>query len=336
MRKEVVIAIAIGIVVGLVFAFGIWRLNSTVNTKTEFVSTETDSIETSSGSSIYELSLTLIKPDELDVITQSPWEFSGVTRTKNIIIISGESEDYITAVDDSGSFTQNVELVGGINRLNIASISTDGQTITKQLTLVYSTEFEADIEDENTDTPPATEEAEILEEKIRDKISLQKSKPKAYIGIITDKTEESLQIRNSEAEIQLISVKPEDVSFVKINDTTTTIKYEDLAIGDFIAVMGLTNGNGVLTAKRVIVTNPLEEITRKIVFGRVTNIQKSVVTLEEQGGISWTLEFPKRWKGPEKNELDIDQKIIAVGEPDAETLKIRTIYIVTNSESDEE
>lgn len=325
MHKEVIIAISLGIFIGLVSAFGIWRVNKVVTSKPEYQASKPELKETTTKSEPNATSLTLARPENLDVIVENPVEIAGVTSAQSIVVVSGEDEDYITTLDASGSFTQEVELSGGLNEIRLTAFAADGNTVEQNLTLVYSEEF-GKILDQNDKS--ATDSAKP-KEKAQEKLTLQKSNPKAYVGTVTDKTEDSLQIRNTAGEIQLISVLPEDVSFVKLNDKSSLIKYDDVAIGDFLAALGFQNGNGVLAAKRIIVTSPPAAITIKIIYGEIIDIEKGEISIKEVAGTNWNLKFPRRWKGPEKSELEEGQKIIAVGTPEGNTLAIRTIQIIS-------
>jgi len=139
MRKEILFAIISGLVFGVLIAFGIWRINTSLNlkedAKQEEVSSDQDNL-------INELKLILIKPDDLDVITNSPLEIAGATKPDIWIAISSEEEDYIFKSDEKGEFSQEVDLTGGINQILISAFDSDGTSVSNNITVVYSTEFE--------------------------------------------------------------------------------------------------------------------------------------------------------------------------------------------------
>ena len=152
----------------------------------------------------------------------------------------------------------------------------------------------------------STDSANSVREKVKEKIENVLNKPKAYLGTITDKTGVTLQIKNLKGEINFISVDPDNSVFVSVAKTTKSIKYDDLALGDFVIAMGyiedqstgIENGNSVLNAKRTLVTEEVAPTTRKIVFGTVVGIEKKILSLNSGSGEA-QFEFPKRWKGPE-------------------------------------
>lgn len=185
----------------------------------------------------------------------------------------------------------------------------------------------------------STESADSVRDKVKEKIENVINKPKAYLGTITDKTEDTLQIKNLKGEIQFVSVEAEQTSMLSVGKTSKTIKYDDVALGDFIIAMGYialdgndekTNGNSVLETKRILVTQPFEPTKRKIAFGNVVSIEKKILTLKS-GEEEYKFEFPKSWKGPEIDEIADGDKVAIVGVPDEEKVIIRTIEIVSNN-----
>lgn len=182
-----------------------------------------------------------------------------------------------------------------------------------------------------------TSAADTIREKVQEKVQAAKNIPFFYVGTVTDIAERTIQIdkalfTKSDVEtnqIQQISIDEDKTIFVKsINKTSKNISFSDVAIGDFLIAMGYKNGNGVLEAKRVLVTSPIEPTQRKAVFGQVTKIEKGQVNLKANDGSEWLLKFGQQWKGPEIEELDEGTFLIAVGTAKDSTLAIRTIEII--------
>jgi hypothetical protein len=145
MRKEIIFAILAGLFFGIILAFGVWRANSAIVPQTEEQTNSTENIQ--EDNKITELTLTLAKPEDFDVITESPTIINGITKPNSWVIISGEDEDFITKSDVSGNFETEVDMVGGINRLLIHVRDGEGNSVEKELTLVYSSEIAKQIEE---------------------------------------------------------------------------------------------------------------------------------------------------------------------------------------------
>ena len=143
MRKEIIFAILAGLFFGLVLAFGVWRANSAIAPQ---IQEQNDKEEVAEKQEVSQLSLTLAKPENLDVITESPTKFSGITKPNTWVVISGEDEDFIAKSDSSGNFDIEVELSAGINLLLIHAYDENKTSISKELTVVYSSEIAKQIE----------------------------------------------------------------------------------------------------------------------------------------------------------------------------------------------
>ena len=141
MRKEVLIAVAAGILFGIILAFGIWRANSALKPDSPPQSKESESQATRSQNS-EEFAISLILPDQYDVITDSPVLISGVTSSGSWVLLSGEEEDYIIKADETGKFEQEVKLTPSVNQIIISAFHPQGNSISQSLTVVYSTEFQ--------------------------------------------------------------------------------------------------------------------------------------------------------------------------------------------------
>ena len=141
MRKESIIAIVSGITIGVLVAFGIWRANSALISESSTAS-QTNTENQSERESSAEAQLTIMKPEENDVITSSPVKISGFTKPLTVLIISGEQNDYIVKSGEDGIFEIDVDLVGGVNDIIFAHPENGDAIQAKTLRIVYSTEFE--------------------------------------------------------------------------------------------------------------------------------------------------------------------------------------------------
>ncbi len=176
----------------------------------------------------------------------------------------------------------------------------------------------------------ATSEGNTVLQKIKEKVEAIRKNPKAYIGTVTDKTQDSVQIKNIVGKIQQFAIK-DNVQFVKIGKTNTTIKFTDIALGDFIVAMGYTNGNSLLDVRKVLLITPLVEPKRQIVFGNITSIDKKDMVITDNNNQKVSVVFPKTWKGPDLKELTMGLKVLAVINEVDGKLNVRTIQIVTTS-----
>ena len=185
----------------------------------------------------------------------------------------------------------------------------------------------------------ATPEGDAIREAVQEKIEEAQNKPKAYLGTITDIVENTVQIKNLEGEIKQISVSDNTV-FVKINNAKQTLKFSDIAIGDFLVNMGYIDANSVLAAKRILVTSEPAKPERVSVFGIVTSIGKNEITVkrvnsEDQISISpetgaiVTSESEKGIVKSRFSEIEEGSKTVAVGLFEEDILSARTIHVIS-------
>lgn len=139
MRKEVLVAILIGIILGSAVAFGIWRANLALLPKKEAVQTEQQP-----GPSLDEQktsSLIITQPENNTIVSQDKVTIKGAASPNSTVIILTNLKDYVAETDKDGAFEQEVELEGGPNEILVTSYDEASNETSQTLTLVYSTEF---------------------------------------------------------------------------------------------------------------------------------------------------------------------------------------------------
>lgn len=277
MRRELVWAIVIGISFGLIIAFGVWRINSSLNkSKSGFPETTPDSQNPQT-----EFKITLNTPGENSVVTDTPVSVSGITKPLTWVVVSGESGDYILQSDEKGIFSQEVELTPGVNRIKITAFDPKGSQSLQKVLVVYSSVFQLKTVVPPTPGDAATGDAAIRE-KVAQKVAEAMSQPKAYLGIVTDITSSTIQIKNPESQIEQISIGSEGVAVINTTGTVNkTVKLTDIAIGDFIVAMGYIDGNQVLVSQRILITNPVEDPKLSVSMGRVTKTSTKTLTVSD-------------------------------------------------------
>jgi hypothetical protein len=174
----------------------------------------------------------------------------------------------------------------------------------------------------------ATDEGNTIRETVRQKLLSVSNKPMAYIGTITDIVEATIQLENSEGEIQQVAFDTDNTTFMQLNGTSKEIESDDVAIGDYIVAMGYIDNSEVLSTSRVLVTSPIGEIDRKIIFGKVSGIDNKEVSIETKDDGEIVVIFPRSWKGPEIEDFDVGDEIVVVVIPnDDGELEVRTLSI---------
>lgn len=335
MRKEVLFAIISGILLGLILAFGIWRANIAFRGKS---SQNENSSKASGEKKENPVGFTLATPENYQVATEELIPVKGITKPETWVAISGEEEDFLTKSDKEGEFSQEIPLVEGVNEILIVAF--DGQgALPNRLFITYSSEFIKQAEDPSITpniTPKEDSTSSAIRERVQEKVDQAKRIALFNMGVITDKLESSLQIKDFTGEIKQISLDPDEATFVKITKTKQEVKFTDLAIGDFIVAMGYPDTNQVLGAKRILITSELKETTRKISSGEVTKVGKTDLTFsvpENNYLVKNTKEFYAYefidGKEKEVNFGDLEEgfKGVLFGALSENTFVARTLYI---------
>ncbi len=261
---------------GLIIGFGIYRINFSFKDENSPIS-PTPTPEN-------QAELTIAKPNNDDVVTSIPQTISGIATKSSWVIISNNSLDYFIKPDEKGVFEKEIDLIGGINHIIVSSIDAKGVTSSQNLRLIYSTQLQtpAPSNKEETSSESAVREAVIK------KVEETLNSPKAYLGTVTDIAEKTIQLKTDWGTIEQVSTADEKIAVINQNATAKEIKITDIAIGDYIVAMGFRNGNHVLAAKRILITQmiPVPEI--KIIYGKVKSISKKEIIINEGDKITIT------------------------------------------------
>ncbi len=140
MRKEVLVAILIGALLGGVVAFGIWRANLALVPKRESLQTE-QTPQSSTPEDKQTSSLIITQPENNSIVSEGKVTVKGAALPNSTVVILANNDDLIIQTGKDGGFEQEVELEGGPNEITITAYDEAGNETTETLTLVYSTEF---------------------------------------------------------------------------------------------------------------------------------------------------------------------------------------------------
>lgn len=146
MKKEMFIAIFIGLTLGLIITYGVYRMRVAFLRGSDNVTTSTTPDPSPTPDTT---SLTIFSPEDGSIQTQKELTVSGTTLPNAYLVLFVNNEDYISTADQSGNFSFNVILEDGGNILKIHTIDGNGTTTTVQRTVIV----------QSTATPAATASA---------------------------------------------------------------------------------------------------------------------------------------------------------------------------------
>lgn len=149
MRNELLLAIFAGLIIGLMIAFGVWRINSSVPKQAESPSLLRDTADGNSTPQDIRADnsgITVTNIEEGAIYTQSLIKISGTLKSQGTVIISGETQDYTIRLFDSNTFEQEITLAKGVNRIIVVGFDQVGQKVNElSYLVVYSPEFDEDL-----------------------------------------------------------------------------------------------------------------------------------------------------------------------------------------------
>jgi len=158
MRKEIFLAIIVGIIVGLGITFGVYTLRQRfLPNKTVQEITNSREQNPSPTPGVEQKNLTIQQPENNLLTDQSEVKIVGRTIPNSYVTILTQGKEAITVADQDGDFAHDIILELGGNRVTVVASLPDGQQEEVVLSLVYST---ADLDLSPTATPEAQEGAD--------------------------------------------------------------------------------------------------------------------------------------------------------------------------------
>lgn len=313
-------AVIAGGLLGLVLAFGIWRANIAFKNDSP-PDAQTGASPTPAPSSDFKISIA--KPENNQVITALPMNISGITAATSYVIGTNETDDAFATAASDGTFNMNMDLTGGANPTKIFAFDANGKMAQTDLMTVFSTEYDKDAVPASTASPSA----DAIRQKVDQKLKEATSPAIAYLGTVTDLTDNTIQIKSvGNGEIKQVSWTEAGTVFVKSTTTPSKIiKFSEVAIGDFIIGMGVKNGSDVLKAKRILVVNPVKDNARVAVIGRVSETASNKLTLKDFNNNSFTVS-PAKGITIKFSSFGKEDLVIVVGTQKDNAITARSVF----------
>lgn len=157
MKKEVLIAVLIGLTMGLLITYGIYRVQSAINQPpvTDVLEEATESAQT-----IVPTVIALHSPNQGTVQTTSDVIITGTTIPDSFVVVFVNDQEAITTSDRSGSFTHEASLSEGTNIIRVHVIDEIGNTATEERVVVVTDIYERFTAQEASASAAATESAQ--------------------------------------------------------------------------------------------------------------------------------------------------------------------------------
>lgn len=146
MKKELILAILIGLSVGLVIVFGVYRTRTIFTPRGQQERLEVSPVPSPSAEVLS--NLVVHSPVDESIQEAPDVTIAGSTNANDFVVIMVNNESFITTADKSGNFSISAVLEAGGNIIQVNSINENGDVTTQELTVIYTTQplFEEDAE----------------------------------------------------------------------------------------------------------------------------------------------------------------------------------------------
>ena len=139
MRKEVIIAVALGGALGLVIAFGIWRANLALTPSK--ATTETSSVSADIASPSPTLGTLIVNaPEDESLVNTASVTVSGRAEPNSTVVITSPTDEASVLADNQGNFSSSIKLDSGANAILVTAVNDRDEEQSQQLTVTYSTQ----------------------------------------------------------------------------------------------------------------------------------------------------------------------------------------------------
>jgi hypothetical protein len=140
MKKEVIIAIAIGLISGLIITYGVYQAKLALSKSSSQEEIEQNISPTPAGGSSGKLAIH--SPEDQSISKDKKITVTGNTQTNNFIVVFINNQEVITTADSSGNFAVEVDLEDGSNVISVYSVDEDGLSSSERKeVIVYEDSF---------------------------------------------------------------------------------------------------------------------------------------------------------------------------------------------------
>jgi len=256
MRKEIILAIILGIILGGVIIFGINLANRRPAADlAPALSMQSPTPPSPSPT------LQITSPLNNSVSFQDSLTLTGKTLADAWIALIWEDSQTIIQADETGNWEQEINLVGGENIINITTSNGQDYQESTEITVIYTTAQLPTPTTQET-ASPSTDVNENLKQRIQE-IVKDKTKTtttlKGYAGVITKINDINL----------VINISPDKTLQITTNDTTTIVRLgkeippASLSIDEKVIIIGLLDTDEILSAKRIVTVKDTTPTTKR-------------------------------------------------------------------------
>lgn len=325
----------IGVVIGLLLAGAIVLVKSGLLPEEG----STTTVETKA------VVLTIDSPADGDVSSTDSLKVVGSTGKDTVVVVAGGAQEQIVETKD-GKFDTSVKLAEGENTLTIYAFDTaSGESAQTSLSVVYlKDEFAA------RNVLVASSHTDVIEknkqrvEEIKEKLATQSANKGASVfkrahvfGTITATADSSLTVETVKSGLKTIFTDEFTKFFSVDSKGRSTIKFEDLKVGDRVSAIGVGKDDTSGEAKFIIRQNQVAA-KRHALLGKVKEADGAALTLthlvqaDREFAVNIASGATIKIKGREEasvTDIKADDVVVAVGAVASDgTLSATRLFVV--------
>lgn len=137
MRKEMIVAILFGLIVGLILTYGFYRARIALGPDPNPIASPTPGA-TNSPTPNGDSQITVMSPADESVQAENSTTITGRTLPNSTVVILVNNDEEVTMSDDAGNFSQERTLESGSNVITINVLDTEGNTFTAERTVIVA------------------------------------------------------------------------------------------------------------------------------------------------------------------------------------------------------
>jgi hypothetical protein len=291
MKKEVIIAIISGLVLGLVITMGIYTANQSLNVQ------RAKKLQQNAPTPITppltnNQAVNVTSHENFDLVENPEQTLSGVAWPEAVVALIGDGDTQLVQADAEGIFTFSTRLLKGFNEISVIASDENGVSQTQNLVLTYSTNkierlSAGGIKPVYAAEETASAEADSLTDKIKERLQdtaaesltsikeqlTQKNaspRKKAYIGKLASLNQFSLTLTYKDQHFNVNTT----AETVYVKGVAAALNREALNPGDFVIAMGwyLTDREEFTAVRVSKIAVPEPPLSRQLIFGKISEI----------------------------------------------------------------
>ena len=136
MKKEIVVAILLGLTLGLIVSVGVYRARKSLQSQTtnQPIPSSSPTPDTTGKGP-----LVIISPEDESIQSTKELKITGTTKPEALIVIMVNDTPFVTTADKSGNFSIQTELKTMANIIVVRAIDEDGNTTEEKRSVIYTT-----------------------------------------------------------------------------------------------------------------------------------------------------------------------------------------------------